>query len=174
MGFNGIDIILDNDVMIKHPEMARIGSHVAIDKGFYCTVELQIGDYVHIAPYCTVIGGKKSKLVMEDFSGFSAGCRIVCASDDYLGSGMTNPIVPLEFRGLTLYTTVTIKKHAVLGTGCVVHPGVTIGEGAVVGSMSLVTKDLEPWSVYMGIPAKKVKDRNKDIILDFEKKLRNG
>ena len=53
------------------------------------------------------------------------------------------------------------------------HPGVTIGEGAVAASNSLVTKDLEPWSIYMGIPARKVREREKDEILKYENELKN-
>ena len=50
-----------------------IGSNSAVDSGFYCTVSANIGDYVHIAPYVTVIGGATGKFVMSDFSTLAAG-----------------------------------------------------------------------------------------------------
>jgi dTDP-4-amino-4,6-dideoxy-D-glucose acyltransferase len=50
-------------------------------------------------------------------------------------------------------------------------PGVKLGEGAILGANSLATKDLEPWTIYVGSPAKPVKIRKKDIILEYAKKL---
>ena len=49
---------------------------------------------------------------------------------------------------------ITIKDDAWLGTGVVVLPDITIGEGAVVGANSLVTKDVSPYSIVVGSPAK--------------------
>lgn len=151
-------------------DLVAIDDHVAIDSFVVITTTIEIGSYVHIAPHCSIIGGSQSKLVMKDFSGLSAGCRIVCGSDDYRGEGLTNPPVPTEFRKVT-YSTVTLEKYVVLGTNVVVHPGVTIGEGSVVGSCALVTKDLEPWGIYAGIPAKRIGDRRKDRILEYAELL---
>ncbi|MCR5303076.1 MAG: acyltransferase, partial [Lachnospiraceae bacterium] len=50
---------------------------------------------------------------------------------------------------------------AYIGANCTLLPGVTIGEGAVVGANALVTKDLEPWGIYVGSPAKKIGEREK-------------
>jgi acetyltransferase-like isoleucine patch superfamily enzyme len=50
-------------------------------------------------------------------------------------------------------------------------PGVTIGEGAVVGANSLVTTSIEPWTINFGSPARVVRDRPKDKILEYAKKL---
>ncbi len=49
-------------------------------------------------------------------------------------------------------------------------PALTIGEGTAVGSMSLVTKDLEEWGIYAGIPCRRIKERRKDLIA-LEKKV---
>ena len=51
-----------------------------------------------------------------------------------------------------------------------VFPGVTVAEGCSVGAMSLVTKDTQPWGVYVGIPARRLKERKKDL-LQFEKEF---
>lgn len=53
---------------------------------------------------------------------------------------------------------ITIKKGACISMGSMIMPGVTIGEGAVVGAYSLVTKDVPAWTVVAGIPAKVVKE----------------
>jgi galactoside O-acetyltransferase len=50
-------------------------------------------------------------------------------------------------------------------------PGVTIAEGSVIGACSLVTKDTEPWTIYMGVPARAVKIRKKEKMLQYAKEL---
>jgi len=56
----------------------------------------------------------------------------------------------------------------IIGTCSVILPGVTIEEGTSVGAMSMVVKSTLPWSVYFGVPAKKIKDRSRDL-LDLER-----
>ena len=107
---------------------------------------------------------------MEDFSGLSFGCRIFTGTDDFSGSALTNPTVPLEFRNVTR-SFVMIKKHAVLGASVVVLPGVTIGEGAAIGACSFVTKDVKPWTINVGIPTREIRKRPKEKILEMEKEL---
>ena len=51
---------------------------------------------------------------------------------------------------------IDIKDHVFIGANATVLPGVTIGEGAIVGACALVTKDIEPYTVYTGVPAKKM------------------
>jgi galactoside O-acetyltransferase len=168
----GKDVRIASSVAIRYPELVRIGNHVAIDDFCCITTSLEVGDYVHIAPLCSIIGGKEAECILQDFAGLSAGCRIICSSDDYLGSGLTNPMVPAPFRAQVHCGKVVIERHAVLGTNCVVHPGVTIGEGTAVGSCSLVTKSLDPWQVCIGIPARPVKVRERANILAMEISLR--
>jgi galactoside O-acetyltransferase len=108
---------------------------------------------------------------MGDYSAMAAGTRVVCGSDDYVNGPFTNPTIPAQFRPNTKIAEVVIEKHAITGTNVVVHPNVVLAEGSVVGSMSLVTKSLEPWKVYAGIPAKIVKERNKEAILKGEQEF---
>lgn len=167
---HGIDFYLNDDVVIKRSDTATFGSHVAIDKGFYCTTQIDVGDYVHISPYCTVIGGKDGHFIMEDFTGLSAGCRIVCCGDDYTSGHLMNPTVPLKYRKVN-NNKVVLKRFSCLGTNCVVLPGVTIAEGSVVGANSLVTKSTEPWTIYVGTPAKPIRKRPKELSYKFAKEL---
>jgi galactoside O-acetyltransferase len=69
---------------------------------------------------------------------------------------------------------VHIKKHAIIGANSVILPGVTIGEGAVVGANSLVTEDCKPWTMYVGSPAKPIKSRPQERILELEALLRGN
>lgn len=135
---------------------------------FNCGEESIIGGFVHIASFCSIIGG--GKLYMDHFSGLSAGCRIVTGSDDFSGGGLTNPTVPARYTNVTK-STVTIGRHAILGTNVTVFPGVTIGEGAAIGAGAVVRKNLEPWTIYVGAECRPLKSRPSEKILALEKQL---
>ena len=94
----GKNVQLGKNIYFRYPEKIEIGDNVIIDDFSYFSTSLVIEDYVHISPFCSVIGGIKSKLVMREFSGLSAGCRIICGSDDYSGIGLTNPTVTKKYR----------------------------------------------------------------------------
>lgn len=169
----GRDVFIHDSVIIRRPHLATIRDHVAIDEFVVITTRLEIGSWVHIGPLISVVGGKKGKFVMKDFTTLSAGCRIICVSDDFAGgTGFINPFVPKEFQSKHKGNTVIMKKHSALGTNVVVFPGVVIGEGAVVGAHSVVTKSLKPWTINTGIPAKSYKKRPQKTILRYEKEIR--
>jgi galactoside O-acetyltransferase len=106
---------------------------------------------------------------MEHFSGISAGCKILCGSDDYT-KGLMNPQVPIEYRN-TKISFVKFEKFSCIGVNSTVMPGVTLTEGSVVGSNSVITKDTEPWTIYVGSPARPIKMRDRNLIIENAKKL---
>ena len=170
--FCGKDVRIADNVVIKHPELVGIGSHVAIDDFTVITTAADIGDYVHIASHCAITGGPESKFIMNDFSGLSTGCRMICGSDDYLGSGLTNPTIPAKYRATVKFGMIELRRHVILGANCVVLPDNQICEGVAVGACSLVTGTLNPWGVYFGVPAKYVRERKADRIISLEAALR--
>lgn len=106
---------------------------------------------------------------MQDFSGLSSRCVIYAESDDYSGKTLTNPTVPEEYQEL-IEGKVILRKHVIIGSGTTILPGVEIGEGSAVGSMSLVNKTLDAWGIYAGIPCQYKKERSKKL-LEAEMKL---
>ena len=84
--------------------------------------------------------------------------KIVCGSEDYTGKGLVGPTIPIEYREL-IFNNVTFEKYAGCGVNCSIMPGVTFGEGAILGANSLAVKNLEPWTIYVGSPAKPIKKR---------------
>jgi len=143
---------------------SQIDDFVFLNAGEMC----EIGRFVHISSFCSIIGG--GKLIMKDFSGLSAGCRIVTGSDDFKGPFLSNPSIPDKYKNVTT-GSIIIGKHAIIGTNSIILPDVEIGEGVTVGANCLVTRDLEPWTVYAGSRPKKVGERDKSGVLDLEKKF---
>ncbi len=146
-------------------ENISIGNNVQIDS--YCSIIangegwLNIGSYVHIAGYCLLSAG--AGIEINDFGGLSQGVRIYSKTDDFSGNHLTNPTVPDDFTKVTC-GMIKLGRHVIIGSGGVILPNVTIEEGSSVGALSLVTKDLEPWGVYTGIPVKRLKERSKKIL----------
>src|SRR3989442_12401986 len=81
----GQDVFISANVEIRRPHLVRLGSHIAIDSGFYCTTAATLGDYIHIGPYVTVIGGAPARLELAGFNTIGAGSPRSCASDTVLG-----------------------------------------------------------------------------------------
>lgn len=167
----GANVLLSRKASIYGAEKISIGNNVRIDDFCVLSGNIELGDYIHIAVGCCLFAGEAG-IVMHDFSGLSSRCAIYAESDDYSGMALTNPMVPDRFR-LISGEKVTLDRHALIGSGTTILPGVTVGEGASVGSMALVSKSLEPWGVYVGIPCKKVKDRSRNL-LALEQKLLSG
>jgi acetyltransferase-like isoleucine patch superfamily enzyme len=168
----GEDVFISGNVEIRRPQLVSVGSHVAIDSGFYCTVGAQLGDYIHVGPYVTVIGGAKASLRMGHFTTISAGCRLICASDAFDGDGFTSTTVPPPYRDRVVNAPIVVEDFAGLATNVVVVPGVTIGEGSVVGSCSLVMASTEPWTIYAGTPARALRARPREKMLVMARELR--
>jgi galactoside O-acetyltransferase len=164
----GIGVDVYEPIAVMKPEAIWLSNHIIISEFAYINggSGTYIGNHVHIAAHTSISGG--GYCVMEDFTGISAGVRLITGSASFNGEGLTSPTLPVKFQAVKR-SYVIIEKHATLATNVVVHPGVTIGEGTIVSSGSVVTKDTEPWSIYMGIPAKKVRDRDKSKILEHER-----
>lgn len=141
-----------------------LGDNVRIDD--FCVLAagvggILIGNYVHIAVGSSLIGA--GKITMSDFSGLSSRISIYSSSDDYSGATLTNPTVPSEYAGVT-HADVFLGKHVIVGSGSVILPGVTMEEGVAVGALSLVHKRCEAFGVYAGNPARRIKERKRDLL----------
>lgn len=167
----GIDVILDDDIRIKRPHLATIGNHVAIDYGFYCTTQLNVGDYTHISPYVTCIGGENSKFITHGFNNIMAGARIVCGSDRFDGSGLFGAMIPSQYKGTQIIGNVTMEAFSNIGTNAIVLPNSILRRGVLLTAGSLLIGDTVEWGVYKGNPAVLVKIISPDKILNYAKKL---
>ena len=93
---------------------------------------------------------------LYNLGGLEVGDQVTVSQDVYLCGGThdyTQPTNPLVRK------KIVIKSYAWVAAGAFIGPGVTIGEGAVVGARAVVMKDVEPWTVVAGNPAKFIKKR---------------
>ncbi|MGL4448389.1 MAG: acyltransferase [Aeromonas sp.] len=169
----GSNVLISDKASIYGASRIKIGSNVRIDD--FCVLSsgeggIEIGSYVHIAVFALLIGA--GKILLSDFSGISSRVAIYSSNDDYSGHFLTNPTVPVAYTNVT-HADVTLGKHVIIGSGSVVLPGVTLHDGVAVGSLSMVTKDCDAFGVYMGTPAKKIKNRKRKL-LEFEAALSAG
>jgi acetyltransferase-like isoleucine patch superfamily enzyme len=138
-----------------------IGNNVRIDDFCILSGKISIGSNVHISSSVKLFGA--CGIILEDYTGISSNSIIYSAMDDFGGDYLIGPIHP---KGTTnvLGGEVKICKYSQIGAGCIVFPNLEIKEGTVIGAMSLVKSSTEQWSVYAGIPARKIKDRKKGLL----------
>lgn len=106
--------------------------------GDYIRIDTSHPDMITIEDCVSIASGSRLLCHQRDFSDF-------CVGDDYMKLGyIVKPIV--------------LKKGCLVGMESFVMPGVTIGEGAIVGAGSLVTKDIPAWTIAAGRPAKVLKE----------------
>jgi len=168
LGFKkiGKNVKISDKASIYNHEEIEIDSNSRIDDFCVVSGKIKIGKYVHITPMCLVAGGEKG-IVFEDFTTIAYGVKVFTQSDDYSGETLCNSLIPQKYKN-EYKKEVVLKKHTIVGAGAVVMPGVTLAEGTSIGAMSLVRTSTEPWGIYVGIPAKRIKERKKDL-LELEK-----
>jgi galactoside O-acetyltransferase len=144
-------------------ENIEFGSPVLIDDFvfIYAKNKIKLGNHVHIATFTSITGGES--FTMGNFAGLATGTKIITATDDFKDWGFGGPTLNLKYRNVTR-KPIHIGDFCIVGANSVILPGVTIGEGAMVGANSVVTRDLEPWGIYIG--NRRVSERNQQAVLE--------
>lgn len=117
----------------------HVGQSVSIGPGFVA------GDYVYVGPHSQL----SPQVHLGHYSSLSAYVAIVGSDHNY-----DNPGVPIIFSGRPPSCVTTIGADVLIGHGAILLRGITIGNGAVVGAGSVVTKDVPPYAIVVGLPAK--------------------
>jgi acetyltransferase-like isoleucine patch superfamily enzyme len=159
----GAGVLIDRNVSLVNIENISIGSHTRIDaySTLIATGHISIGANVHISAFAYFAG--RGGIELRDFSNISSGVRLYSVSDDFSGRTLTNPTIPEQYKSLQ-FGSVTVGRHAVIGAGTVVLPGVEIGEGCAIGSLCLVKQSTDPWGIYAGIPARRIRERSRELL----------
>jgi galactoside O-acetyltransferase len=164
MGFKslGKNVRISDRAAIYDAGRIQIGDNSRIDDFCVISGRIKLGRNVHLAVFCNIAGGAKG-VTIGDFSGVAYGSQVFAQSDDYTGRALTGPTVPAEFTKVSK-KAVQIGRHCIVGASSVILPGVSLGDGTAVGAMSLVLKATQPWSIYLGIPAKRVGARGRQLL----------
>jgi len=163
------DVIIHKDAEFKIDPI--LGDHIAIDKGVYTTVNVKIGDYTHVSPYVTIIGGKNAFFECRGFNNIMAGARIICGSDRFDDSGLFGALIPKHLKGKQIIEPVIMEEFSNIGTNAIVLPGSTLRKGVLLAAGSLLIGNTEEWGVYKGNPAVLVKKINGNKIIENARKL---
>lgn len=145
----GKNVHICKNYSISSPKNISIGNHVWIGENFYATGEggLEIGSG-------TII---------------SRNVEVWTSNHNYDSEDLKT--IPYDRK--FIYKSVTIRENVWIGSRVIIIPGITIGEGAVIGAGSVVSKDVPPYAVVGGNPAKVLKYRDKEVYqkLKSEKKI---
>lgn len=121
----------------------------AIWRGLGC----EVGRNVHIGHQVRLDFGNSERIHVGDNVVISNGVTILCHKRDVSGYQQEDKATQLPF----IYGDVRLESGCQIGLNATILPGVRVGRGAIIGSCSLVTKDIPDWSIAVGVPAKVVK-----------------
>ncbi|MDE1335107.1 acyltransferase [Vibrio aestuarianus] len=167
--FLGKNVKISNKASIYNAETLSIGDNSRIDDFCVISGRVSIGRNVHITPFCLVAGGSPG-IILSDFSTLAYGCKVFSQSDDYSGNSLVNSTIPRKFKS-EIFSSVYVGRQAIIGASSVVMPGVRVEEGCSIGAGAVVINSTAPWSIYVGVPARKVSEKSKQCISLLEQYL---
>ncbi len=150
----GTDVIVHSGFSFAYPETIELGNGVFIgqNSSIFGRIEgsCKIGNRVWIGPYSFL---DARDLVIEDFVGWGPGAKVL--GSEHGAYPVDIPVIQTDLQ----IKPVRIGRGCDIGMNAVILPGITIGEGAIVGAGAVVTRDVEPYTVVSGVPAKFMKKR---------------
>jgi galactoside O-acetyltransferase len=167
----GDNVNIHPTVLIFGAEHVTVGSNVRIDAHCIITAgpgKVEIGDHVHLGAAVHIFGSAGVRI--SDFCGLSSRVSIFSTSDDYSEGHLTNPTVPEDLRKVTA-APVALERHAIIGCGSVLMPGITVGEGAAVGALSMVNRSVPAYSIVSGNPMRRIGERDGERLAEMEKRI---
>lgn len=168
LGFKalGINVKISDSSKIYNADQIEIGDNSRIDDFCVLSGKIKIGRNVFMGVNGNLAGGVNG-IELADFVTMAYYVNLFTQSDDYLGETLTNSTIPREYKK-EKFGSLKIGRHVIIGSNSLVMPDAHIAEGCSIGAMSLVTKPTEEWGIYVGVPAKRVKERKRDL-LELEK-----
>jgi acetyltransferase-like isoleucine patch superfamily enzyme len=152
----GENVIFEKGVLVFHPENICFGNNVYIGhntilKGYY-SGKMIVGDHTWIGQNCFLHSGGG----IEIGKAVGVGPGVIIISSMHIPERLPTPVMHsgLEFK------KVVLEDGCDIGVGVTILPGVRIGIGSIVGAGTVVTKDVEPYTIVAGIPAKVLRKRN--------------
>lgn len=154
----GTDVLISKSAKFYGASNMEIGNHVRIDDYSIFVGNIIIGNHVHIGAFASLHASSGS-IKIGDFSGLSSRVTIYAASDDFSGDSLIGHDIPYIYTRI-ISSNILIDNFCHIGTGSTLLPGACLLEGSSIGAMSLVKVRTDSWSIYAGIPCKKIKKRS--------------
>src|ERR671932_722036 len=154
----GRNVVFERGVWVFHPENIEIGDNVYVGhnvflKGYYKSL-MRIGSNTWIGQNCFFHSG--GGITVGDYVGIGPGVQILTLAH-VIDDDLETPIITREQE----YLPVVIQDNCDIGVGSILLPGVTIGTGSMIGAGSVVTRDVDAYSVAAGNPARLIRKRTK-------------
>lgn len=142
-------------------QFLSVGKNVIFDpvRSSFSYKTISIGSNVFIGAGA-VFSADRSKIKIGSYVMF--GPRVIVSGGDHEITSLIKPMYSVVEKSSSCDADVVIGDDVWIGANCIVLKGVTIGTGAVIAAGSVVTKDVESYSIYGGVPAKKIRDRFTD------------
>jgi galactoside O-acetyltransferase len=159
----GDDVLVHSSVVIVDCAKISLGSRVRIDPFTVISTRggVTFGDNVHIGSHAVIAG--HAAVQFGSFVNISHHVGIYTSNEDLSGRSLSHPTVS-EACVTARTASVVFERHSGVGAGSVVLPGARFGEGSILGALSRTSRPLKPWTTYVGVPARKLRDRRRDVL----------
>jgi galactoside O-acetyltransferase len=157
----GDDVLIHATAVIVDCGRISLGSRVRIDP--YVVISnrggVVFGNNIHIGSHTVMAGA--GAIAIDDYVNISHHVGIYTSNEDVSGRSLSHPTVP---GGMARTASIAFARHSGVGAASLVLPGARFAEGAILGAMSRVGRPLKPWTLYAGVPARRSRERRRDIL----------
>lgn len=150
----GENVIIGKTVRIRYPELVELHDNVIIDDFTFISTGLIMESHSVIMPNCSLTGGTTCQIHLKKYSGIASNCALLTGTHDF--SKSLHLVHRNDFPQDFIRGDITLEEHSIVGCNTTVMPGITIGIGTRVGAQSLVNQSLADWTLYGGVPVKKI------------------
>jgi acetyltransferase-like isoleucine patch superfamily enzyme len=166
----GEDVLIHSTVVIVDCSKVSLGSRVRIDPFVIISTRggVEFGNNVHIGGHSVLVG--HAAVHIGDFVNISHHVGIFTSKEDISGRTLSHPTVPGGDK-VTRTASISFARHSGVGAGSLVLPGARFAEGSILGAMSRVGRPLKPWTTYAGIPARRMRERRRDVLVHEQEYL---